>query len=298
MSSSAAQYFQNPQYPVYPQYYTPMINVPTTNRLPANGEMAASIELLIAQVSELSRKIDRVESRVNDWVNLGIAERMTIAEKSISSLKTCHNENSAKIHTAEVEIDDLFGYLKEAKEHANDNDKCIDRFSDILSDHSSKLRRAKHRSHGLSKKCAEIGILRRRVSKCEEFNTEFSECFEAPLQLRGIISHMSDKVDECDRTITYMMRYGSEVEAGGSSTTLDSTIPEYSTFCEGYKESKMGEIDASTLDEYFSNYVDTIPSVSMEENNKENENQENQEDDEAGENVPVNAESDDEFVEL
>ena len=88
---------------------------------------------------------------------------------------------------------------------------------------------------------------------------------------------MSDKVDECDRTITYMMRYGSEVEAGGSYTALDSTIPEYSTFCEGYKESKMGEIDASTLDEYFSNYVDTIPSVSMEENNKENENEEDDE---------------------
>ena len=292
MSSSAARYFQNPQYHVYPQYYTPMINVPTTNRLPANGEMAASIELLIAQVSELSRKIDRVESRVNDWVNLGIAERMTIAEKSISSLKTCHNENSAKIHTAEVEIDDLFGYLKEVKENANDNDKCIDRFSDILSDHSSKLRRAKHRSHNISKKCAEIGILRRRVSKCEEFNTEFAECFEAPIQLRGIISHMSDKVDECDRTITYMMRYGSEIDAGGSCTALDSTIPEYSTFCDGYKESKMGEIAASTLDEYFSNYVDTeyaLPSLSMEKDEKEKE---------TSVNVPVAAESDDEFVEL
>ena len=256
MSSSAARYFQNPQYPVYPQYYTPMINVPTTNRLPANGEMAASIELLIAQVSELSRKIDRVESRVNDWVNLGIAERMTIAEKSISSLKTCHNENSAKIHTAEVEIDDLFGYLKEVKENANDNDKCIDRFSDILSDHSSKLRRAKHRSHNISKKCAEIGILRRRVSKCEEFNTEFAECFEAPIQLRGIISHMSDKVDECDKTISYMMSYGSEVGFGGDSgdyASLDNTIPEYSTFCEDYERSKTGELSASALDEYFSN---------------------------------------------
>jgi hypothetical protein len=226
---------------------------------------------------------------------------MTIAEKNISSLKMCHNENSAKIHTAEVEIDDLFGYLKEVKENANDNNKCIDRFSDILSDHSSKLRRAKHRSHGLSKKCAEIGILRRRVSKCEEFNTEFAECFEAPIQLRGIISHMSDKVDECDRTITYMMRYGSEVEEVGSCTALDTTIPGYSTFCDGYEESKMGEIAASTLDEYLSNYVDTeytLPSVSMEENKKENEENDEEEDDEAGENVHVAAESDDEFVEL
>jgi hypothetical protein len=211
---------------------------------------------------------------------------MTIVEKGVSALKTCHNDHSAKIHTAEDEIDDLFEHLKEAKEHTNDNDRYIDRITDILSDHTSKLRHAKYRSHDLAKKCAEIGILRRRVSKCEEFNTEFTECFEAPLQLRGVISQMSDKVDECDRTITYMMRYGSEVEAGGSSITLDSTIPEYSTFCEGYAESSAGEIAASTLDDYFSNYVDTeqtistVLTVSMEENNKENENQENQEDDE------------------
>lgn len=292
MSSSTTQYLQNSQRPQYPQYYTPMINVPTMSRLPTQGELVASMELLVAQVSQLSCKIDRIESRVNDWVNLSIAERMTIAEKNILSLKTSHNENSAKILTTEKEIDDLYGYVKEVKEHTNDNDKCIDRFSDILSEHTSNLRRAKHRSKDLSKKCAEIGILRRRVSKCEEFNTEFVECFEEPLQLRGIISHMSDKVDECDRTISYMMRYGSEVEVGGSSNTLDSTIPEYSTFCEGYEESKTGEITASILDDYFSNYMDTedaIPSTPKGDND--------------GDNVAIStktdaAESDDEFVEL
>lgn len=264
MSSSAAQYVQIPQHPVYPQYYTPMINVPTLNRLPTQGELVTSMELLIAQVGELSRKIDRVESRVNDWVNLGIAERMIIAEKGISALKTCHNEHSAKIHTTENEIDDLFGYLKEVKEDTNDNYQCIDRFSDILSEHTSKLRRAKHRSRDLAKKYAEIGILRRRVSKCEDFNTEFAECFEAPLQLRGIISHMSDKVDECDRTISYMMSYSSEVgfgEDSGDYASLDNTIPEYSTFCEDYERSKTGELSASALDEYFSNYCDAEESL-------------------------------------
>ena len=120
MSSAAGQYFPNSQYyqqnPNIHSSYIPMINVPTTSRLPTQGELVASIELLIAQVGELSRKIDRVESRVNDWVNLSIAERMIIAEKGISALKTCHNEHSAKIHTSEKEIDDLFGYLKEVKE--------------------------------------------------------------------------------------------------------------------------------------------------------------------------------------
>jgi len=257
MSSAAGQYFPNSQYyqqnPNIHSSYIPMINVPTTTRLPTQGELVASIELLIAQVGELSRKIDRVESRVNDWVNLSIAERMIIAEKGISALKTCHNEHSAKIHTSEKEIDDLFGYLKEVKEDANDNYRCIDRVSDVLSQHTSKLRHAKQRSRDLAKKYAEIGILRRRVSKCEDFNTEFSECFEAPLQLRGIISNMSDKVDECDRTISYMVRYGSDINVGGNCAALDNTIPEYSTFCDEYDG---GMLSPNTLDEYFSNYCD------------------------------------------
>ena len=287
MSSSAARYFQNSQYPQYPQYYTPMINVPTTNRIPAHGELVASMELLIARVSELSCKIDRVESRVNDWVNLGIAERMTIAEKGVTALKTCHNEHSAKIHTNDEDINDLFEYLKEAKEHTHDNDRYIDRITDILSEHTSKLRRTKHRSHDLAKKCAEIGILRRRVSKCEEFNTEFAECFEAPLQLRGVISQMSDKVDECDRTITYMIKYSGEIDG---CNDLNNTIPEYSTFCEGYAESSTGEIAASTLDDYFSNYVDTeqtIPATPIKD-----------EVDDVLITATSVAESDDEFVEL
>ena len=257
MSSAAGQYFQNSQYyqqnPNIHSSYIPMVNVPTTSRLPTQGEMVASIELLIAQVGEISRKIDRVESRVNDWVNLSIAERMIIAEKGISALKTCHNEHSAKIHTSEKEIDDLFGYLKEVKEDTNDNYRCIDRVSDVLSHHTSKLRHAKQRSRDLAKKYAEIGILRRRVSKCEDFNTEFAECFEAPLQLRGVISNMSDKVDECDKTITYMVRYGSDINAGGSCAALDNTIPEYSTFCDEYDG---GMLSPNTLDEYFSNYYD------------------------------------------
>jgi hypothetical protein len=56
----------------------------------------------------------------------------------------------------------------------------------------------------------------------------------------------------------------------------------------------MGEIAASTLDEYFSNYVDTeyaLPSLSMEKDEKEKEK-------DTSENVPVATESDDEFVEL
>ena len=237
-------------------YYQPMVNVPTLNRLPTHGEVVASIELLIAQVGELSRKIDRVESRVNDWVNLSLAERMVIAENGISALKTCHNDNAQNIigrfKTTENEIDDLFGYIKEIKDDAREDIIRIDRFSDILTEHSSKLRHAKNKTRNLTKKCAEIGVLRRRVSKCEEFNTEFVECFEAPLQLRGIISNMSDKVDECDRTITHMIRYG---DAGTHHYDNTMLLPEDSTFWkDDERDDEMPTLDA--INEYLSNYGD------------------------------------------
>ena len=233
-------------------YYQPMVNVPTLNRLPTHGEVVASIELLIAQVGELSRKIDRVESRVNDWVNLSLAERMLIAEKGISALKTCHNDHDLKIATSENEIDDLFGYIKEIKDDARENDNCLDKFSDILTEHTSKLRHAKNKTRNLTKKCAEIGVLRRRVSKCEDFNTEFIECFEAPLQLRGIVSNMSDKLDECDRTITHMIRYG---DAGTHHYDNTMILHEDSTFWKNDEhDDEMPTLDA--INEYLSNYGD------------------------------------------
>jgi hypothetical protein len=121
-----------------------------------------------------------------------------------------------------------------------------------LTEHSSKLRHAKNKTRNLTKKCAEIGVLRRRVSKCEDFNTEFIECFEAPLQLRGIVSNMSDKVDECDRTITHMIRYGD----GGIYNYNDTVqLPEDSTFWkDDERDDEMPTLDA--INEYLSNYGD------------------------------------------
>ena len=245
--------------------YTPMINVPTTNRIPLLGELASSIDILKVHMAELSNKIDRIESRVNDWVNLSIAERIVIAEKGISALKTCHNEHSKKIATNEEEIDDVFGYLGEVKEHIHDNNKCIDRFSDVLTEHATKLRHAKHRSRNLAKKYAEVGILRRRVSKCEEFNTEFAECFDTPTELRGIIKLMSAQVEECDKTVSYIAGHNSVSNLDNTLYMNDFPL-DYPTFCDGYETSKNDILPWDSIDGYFSNYADIdIESGNVEE---------------------------------
>ncbi len=220
MSSSAASpYFQNSQYyqhnPQYnpnynPQFYTPLVNVPTMNRLPSHGELAASVDLLIAHITKITTRLDRIESRVNDWVNLELAERMVNAEKRMDTLAIQQNENATKIASTNIELDYVFDSIKYANERIIDNENAVDRITDIISKHESKLRHAKQRSRDNSKKCAEIGVLRRRISKVEDFNTEFAECFETPSQLRGIVTEISNQVEECDRTLSYMVKYGCE----------------------------------------------------------------------------------------
>ena len=293
MSSSTGQYFENSQY--YPHHYTPMINVPTTNRLPSHGELVASVELLIAHITQFSNRLDRIESRMNDWVNLGLAERMMIAERGIGALKTRHNEHDTKISSTNIELDYAFDSIKCANERMVENEKVMDRVSDILEDHQSKLRHAKQRSRDLAKKYAEIGILRRRISKVEEFNTEFAECFETPSQLRGIIAQTSDQAEDCDRTLTYMVRYG----CGGGC--IQSVFSRADDIEDTYMSKGEDELEAfKNVEEYFEKYeekececVGVGVGVGVGEVNEEVVNNGVNED-----NAEDNADDDDEFEKL
>ena len=260
-SSAASPYFQNSQYyqhnpqynPQYnPQFYTPLINVPTMNRLPSHGELAASVDLLIAHITKITTRLDRIESRVNDWVNLGLAERMINAEKSMDILNVRQNENGTKIASTNIELDYVFDSIKYANERIIDNENAVDRITDIIAKHETKLRHAKQRSRDNSKKCAEIGVLRRRISKVEDFNTEFAESFETPSQLRGIVAEISNHVEECDRTLSYMVKYDCE-----RKSTYD--VLNHSNGCDDYyndieSDDKYGLDALNNVQEFFASY--------------------------------------------
>jgi len=257
-SSAASPYFQNSQYyhhnPQYnpnynPQFYTPLVNVPTMNRLPSHGELAASVDLLIAHITKLTTRLDRIESRVNDWVNLELAERMVNAEKRMDTLAMQQNENATKIASTNIELDYAFDSIKYANERIVDNENAVDRITDIIAKHESKLRHAKQRSRDNSKKCAEIGILRRRISKVEDFNTEFAECFETPSRLRGIVTEISNQVEECDRTLSYMVKYDCERKSTYDVLNHTNGCDDYNNDTENYG------LDAlNNVQEFFASY--------------------------------------------
>lgn len=259
-SSPASAYFQNSQYnPQYnPQFYTPMVNVPTMNRLPSNGELASSVDLLIAHITKITTRLDRIESRVNDWVNLGLAERMINAEKSMDILNVRQNENGTKIASTNIELDYAFDSIKCANERMIENEKAVDRITDIIAKHETKLRHAKQRSRDNSKKCAEIGVLRRRISKVEDFNTEFAECFETPSQLRGIVAEISNHVEECDRTLSYMVKYDCERKSTYDVLNHSNGCINYDAYGDVYDNTlNDGSCDLNALnnvEEFFANY--------------------------------------------
>ena len=266
-SSAASPYFQNSQYyqhnpqynPQYnPQFYTPMVNVPTMNRLPSNGELAASVDLLIAHITKITTRLDRIESRVNDWVNLELAERMVNAEKRMDTLTMHQNENGTKIASTNIELDYVFDSIKYANERIIDNENAVDRITDIIAKHETKLRHAKQRSRDNSKKCAEIGVLRRRISKVEDFNTEFAESFETPSQLRGIVAEISNHVEECDRTLSYIVKYDCERKSTYDVLNHSNGCDDYDAYGDVYNntenDDKYGLDALSNVQEFFASY--------------------------------------------
>jgi hypothetical protein len=272
--------FHPPTYQTNP--YIPMINVPTTSKLPSPGEIVTSVELLTKHVSDLSRKIDRIESRVNDWVNLQLAERMCIAERGISAIKTCHNDHDEKIarisqhYLTEKDGDDLYERIQDLVDQNDDANKCLDRFSDILTTHARKLRHAKHRSRNLAKKYAEIGILRRRVSKVEENNTENAQCFETTTtELRGIVDEMAVQLGEYKDRCEYLESMGASAYNYNYNYNYNSSIEDLYRDLPSLEpimcDENSGLCDGTDLDVYFSNYWDntTKTEEKPEENQKE-----------------------------
>lgn len=300
--TSSSSIFRAPTQTYQTNPYIPMINVPTTTRLPSPGEIVASVELLTAHVSELSLKVDRIESRVNDWVNLGLAERMLIAERGIDALKTCHNDHDEKIARIKKEIDknkdtdkdtdkdiqDLYERIRDLVDQNDDANKCLDRFSDILTIHTKKLRHAKHRSHNLTKKCAEIGILRRRVSKVEENNTENAEYFETTTELRGLLDNMTAQLREYKDKCEYLesMNACACMRFGCSNPHIEDLYRDLPSLEPIMCDENMELCEGTDLNAYFSNYWDNT--------NTEEKHEEKQQDCKTNNDIIINI--DEEFA--
>lgn len=144
-------------------------------------------------------------------------------------------------------VDNTLAHVKSTNALIERQDACIDKLTDAFYVHNRLyIKRQKQQQFGVATNI-DLGMIRRRLSKVEEFTGEFYEQFENFKSVKDIISSLSDHVTECDRDISLMVTKNVEtIESHYENNINDNDIVAASTL-------PYTMID---LDNYFSNYDD------------------------------------------
>jgi len=214
-----------------PYHYQPIINIPTRTNTATLGEVGASVELVRAQLAELSNRMESMESMFSKF------------QKDISNniflLKNTLSEHATELlHMRDV-VECTRAHVKDTNDLIEKQDVCIDKLADAFYEHNRLFK------NGMKKNTANVDLalamIRRRLSKVEDFTSEFYEQFEDFKSVKDIISDLSDHVNECDRDISLIVTKKNNNTAVASTSTLPPPYP-----CNAMVD----------LDAYFSEYDD------------------------------------------
>ena len=247
--------------------YQPIINIPTRTSTATLGEVGASVELVKAHVLELSKRMESIEYKFSEFEKR--------ASSDISLLKNTLLEHSAELLKMGDSVDNTLAHVKNTNALIERQDECIDKLVDAFHEHDN-LYKKRQEQNGIKTVATNIdlGMIRRRLSKVEDFTSEFYEHFESFKSVKDIISDLSDHIDECDRDISSVVTKNIEnIESQNSH--------HYYHHDDGDdKNNSDNDIIASALpyiindlDNYFSNYDDD------DGNDNHNHNDENNDDD-------------------
>lgn len=195
-----------------PQYqYQPIINIPTRTSTATLGEVGASVELVRAHVLELSKRMESIEYKFSEFEKR--------ASSDISLLKNTLLEHSTELLKMGDSVDNTLAHVKSTNALIERQDACIDKLTDAFHEHNRVYINIKRRQQeqNVIKKIEtniDLGTIRRRLSKVEEFTGEFYEQFESFKSVKDIISSLSDHVTECDRDISTIVKTNIETIEG------------------------------------------------------------------------------------
>ena len=170
----------------------PVINIPTRPTTSTIGEVGASVELVRAQLAELSNRMEKMESTFSKF------------ESSISNdlflLKSTLSEHATELlHTRDA-VESAFAHAKETNELIEQQNDCIDELAANVVTESQYCKKMLQRQYGIQQ-----GIVRRRLSKIEDFTNEFYQHFESFKKVKDIFIDLSNKIEECDKDISSMV---------------------------------------------------------------------------------------------
>jgi len=211
---------QNTMFP-NPYQYQPLIHVPTRTNTVTLGEIGASVDMLRAHIAELSKRMETMETRF-----LKI-EKMVAND--VFLLKSTLSEHATELlHVRDV-IENTHTHVKKTNELLEEQDFSIDRLADII------------RQTGMKTVASNIdlGIIRRRLSKVEDFTGEFYEQFGSFKDVKNIIKSLSDHIDECDQDISsFVMRrnYNLEFQSNHGENINNKLETNLETYFLNYEE--------------------------------------------------------------
>ena len=235
---------QNTMFPNPHQYqYQPLIHVPTRTNTATLGEMGASVDMMRAQLMELSKRMETMESRFSKF------------ESSVSNdiflLKSTLSEHATELlHIRDI-AENTHAHVKKTNELLEEQDFSIDRLADII------------RQTGMKTVASNIdlGTIRRRLSRVEDFTGEFYEQFESFKGIKDIFSSLSDHIDECDQDISsFFMRKNDNLEFQSNDGDDGENINNNNNNLE------------TNLETYFSNYEEGTNANDCEDNGNDNGN--------------------------
>jgi hypothetical protein len=229
-NSNMVPHCQNTMFPNPYQYqYQPLIHVPTRTNTVTLGEIGASVDMMRAQLMELSKRMDTMETRFSKF------EKMVTND--VFLLKSTLSEHATELlHVRDV-IEDTHAHVKKTNELLEEQDFSIDRLADIV------------RQTGMKTVASNIdlGIIRRRLSRVEDFTGEFYEQFESFKGIKDIFSSLSDHIDECDQDISsFFMRKNDNLEFqsndGDDGENINNNLEtNLETYFSNYEEGEEGE---------------------------------------------------------
>ena len=106
----------------------PVINIPTRPTTATLGEVGASVELVRAQLAELSNRMEKMESAFSKF------------ESSISNdlflLKSTLSEHATELLHTKDAVESAFAHAKETNELIEQQNDCIDELADVFHEHN------------------------------------------------------------------------------------------------------------------------------------------------------------------
>lgn len=227
---------QNIMFPnlIYHKLYEhqPLINVPIRTTVTTLSELGASIDMLRAQVVELSTRMDAAESNFSEFKksisNDIIVMKNIVSEHSTELLDVkdvAVNAYSDMNKTVELSLN-LQSKLTLINEEQN---ACIDQLVNAVFQ-NNHLNKNQQKNKETIKMSSDLGMIRRRLSKVEDFTSQFYEEFESFKSVKEIITVLSDHINECDRDISMMVstnNSGNKVECNEALENIAEYFSNY-----------------------------------------------------------------------